>query len=427
MKGHGWKSELVQLLSEKGRRSAPQRGRMKPVSDRTTDARQAVLFLAFRQLHELGFAIKSVHALREKHVRALITRWEEEGLTASTLQNRISHLRTLAQWLGKGGMVRASNEYVSDPSRVRRTGMATYDHSWSSAGVDVERVLGMVSAMDAYVGLQLRLCHAFYLRREEAVMFRPHRADKGEHIEVLDGTKGGRMRIVPITTEYQRQVLAEAKARVRSRNGHVGDPNRDLMQALNRFTYVVRRCGVSKQALGITPHGLRHQGLNDTFEALAGVPSPIRCAEPAKVIAAADPEKVEHARQVVAEIAGHSRLSISGSYIGGLRGRKVELSPAERKQMDRWSRLFQLHGRSDLTSAEQAEKLHLIRTLGVRALAAEADAMEAQVAREGKAGSTANESRDPPTGQEPHLERSRAGGSLDLPLRHQAQQGGTHS
>ncbi|TVO55925.1 integrase domain-containing protein [Denitromonas halophila] len=377
MKGHGWKSELVELLAESGRRSAPQKGRMKPVSDRTTDARQAVLFQAFRQLHEMGYAIKSIYALREKHIEALVSRWDDEGLSASTLQNRISHLRTLAQWLGKGGMVRPSHEYVTDSARVRRSGVATYDHSWSAAGVDVEGVLAMVSAMDDYVGFQLRLCHAFYLRREEAVMFRPHRADKGDRIEVLDGTKGGRMRIVPLTTDYQRRVLDEAKSRVRSRNGHVGDPNRNLKQALNRFSYVLRRCGVSKEALGVTPHGLRHQGLNDTFESLAGIPSPIRCADPARVLAAADPDKVDHARQVVAEIAGHSRLSISGSYIGGLRGRKVELSPAQRKQMEGWSRLFQLHGRSDLSESERAEKLRLIRTLGVRSMAAEADALEA--------------------------------------------------
>lgn len=143
-------------------------------------------------------------------------------------------------------------------------------------------------------------------------MFKPRRADKGSYIDVEDGTKGGRHRVVQIRTEYQRRVLDEAKAFVKGVNGHVGDPDRDLKSALRRFSYVMSKCGATKSGLGVTAHGLRHQGLNDLFEEIAGVPSPIRTSNPKEVLAQADPEKVEYARAVVSETAGHSRLSITG-------------------------------------------------------------------------------------------------------------------
>lgn len=215
----GWKDGLVYLLRTAGRATSPRKGKHKPVSNHTIQKREDILFGAFRTLSELGYKIKTLDGFKRKHVEALARHWESEGLSASTIQNRISSLRTLAEWLGKTGMIGPSTEFVSDPNRVRRATNATHDHSWSSAGVDIEAVLGMASAMDRYVGMQLRLCHAFFLRREEAVMFRPRRADKGTYIDVEDGTKGGRHRVVQIRTEYQRRVLDEAKAFVKGING----------------------------------------------------------------------------------------------------------------------------------------------------------------------------------------------------------------
>lgn len=359
----GWKDGLIHLLQTKGRSTAPGRRKAKPVSERTIDKRADVLFRSFRTLEELGYRVRTLEGFKRKHVEALARHWEEEGLSASTIQNRISSLRTLAQWLGKSGMVGASTEFVTDPSRVRRKSNATYDHSWSAAGVDVDAVLSMASAMDSYVGMQLRLCHAFCLRREEAVMFRPRRADKGSYIDVEDGTKGGRHRVVQVRTEYQRRVLDEAKAFVKGVNGHVGDPDRDLKSALRRFSYVMQKCGATKAGLGVTAHGLRHQGLNDLFEEIAGIPSPIRSRNPREVIAQADPEKVEYARAVVSETAGHARLSITGSYIGGMLGRDRDPSPAEQKYQAHWTRFFELHARSLLSESEKLEKAWLRRIL----------------------------------------------------------------
>lgn len=359
----GWKDGLIYLLETKGRATSPRKGRHKPVSMKTIEKREIELFAAFGQLAQMGFHLRTLDNFKKKHVEALSRKWEADGLSASTIQNRISVLRTLAEWLGKSGMIGRSTDFVADPKSVTRTAAATYDHSWSAAGVDVEAVMRMVSATDKYVGMQLRLCLAFALRREEAVMFKPHRADKGMYIEVVDGTKGGRPRVVMIRTEAQRRVLEEAKAFVKGVNGHVGSPSRDLKSAIRRFGYVLGKCGVTKAGLGITAHGLRHETLCNLFEDLAGVPAPIRVANPREVLAQADPDKVELARAAVAEMAGHARISISSSYLGGMLGRDREPSPAEKRYMAHWTRFFELHARSLLTESEKLEKSRLRKIL----------------------------------------------------------------
>lgn len=373
----GWKDGLIYLLETKGRATSPRKGRHKPVSMKTIEKREIDLFAAFGQLQQMGFHLRTLDNFKKKHVEALARKWEADGLSASTIQNRISVLRTLAEWLGKTGMIGRSTEFVADPKSVTRTAAATYDHSWSAAGVDVEAVMRMVSATDKYVGMQLRLCLAFALRREEAVMFKPYRADKGAYIEVVDGTKGGRPRVVMIRTEAQRQLLEEAKAFVKGVNGHVGSPSRDLKSSIRRFVYVLSKCGVTKAGLGVTAHGLRHETLCNLFEELAGVPAPIRVANPREVLAQADPDKVELARAAVAEMAGHARVSISSSYLGGLLGREREPSPAEKRHMAKWTRFIELHSRTLLTESEKLEKARLRKILRLEDLKGDAPDVEA--------------------------------------------------
>lgn len=62
----------------------------------------------------------------------------------------------------------------------------------------------------------------------------------------------------------------------------------------------------------ITSHGLRHERLNEIYHNITGQLSPVKNSNPQKVNTLLD----QLARQEVAEIAGHSRLSIAGAYLG---------------------------------------------------------------------------------------------------------------
>ncbi|PLX74811.1 MAG: hypothetical protein C0607_09950 [Azoarcus sp.] len=223
-------------------------------------------------------------------------------------------------------------------------------------------MLRRVSEYDPRVGMQLKLCHAFFLRVQEAVMLKPNTAERGEGLVVRDGTKGGRERLVPIQTDYQRRVLDEAKRMAwTNRKGYLSHPDLTLEQALEKVTTVCTRFGLTRKGLGVTTHGLRHEGLNDLFEGITGVPSPVRNAGGAKaVVQKVHKDVLAYARQSVAEAAGHARISISGAYIGGLIGPRKRLSPGEERLSKDWMRFFELNSMDGLGFLEKTE-LEMLR------------------------------------------------------------------
>jgi integrase len=241
------------------------------------------------------------------------------------VQTELSHLRTLATWLGKPGLVLPAESYVDDPARVTRRQIATADKSWPAHGVDPDRAIEAIAAHDPWVGAQLRLARAFGLRIKEAVMIQPRLAERpagdagdpsgfvGGNLEVARGTKGGRLRQVPIDTPAKRAALEAAKALLTSDAQFLANPTRSLVQNLDRLTNVMKKFGLTRKALGVTPHGLRHEYAGDRYEALAGVPAPVRGGPPP------DPSADEQARRRVAEELGHSRPQILATYCGNPR------------------------------------------------------------------------------------------------------------
>lgn len=349
-------SELMELLREHGRKAIRKN---KIIAHETMDARKELLFLSMRELRGLGFKLETPYNLQQRHVMALVKSWEESGLAASTIANRISVLRALSIWIGKPGMIQKAVDFVDDPERVKRQQATTEDKSWSAAGLDIDAMIGLVEQYDARVGLQTRLMKAFGLRKKEAVMFRPLKADLGLAIRVRDGTKGGRERVVPIETEEQRQVLALAKSRVKHVNEHIGHPDLTLEQAIRRVNYVFERFGLTKRGLGVTAHGLRHEHLNDLYEQVTGVPSPVRGGS---VVGALDKHLHDIARARVSQEAGHNRLNISDAYIGARVS--VRYTKEEKALLARYDHLLakeELEGEEAAELGRLAKAVHALR------------------------------------------------------------------
>lgn len=337
-------TELMELIRANGREAIRQN---KIVSHETSDNRRDLLVLSMRELRGLGFTLESPHNLQQRHVRALAKSWEERGLSASTIANRISALRALSIWIGKKGMIQKAADFVSNPSVVHRSQASTEDKSWTATGIDIPALIGMIEQYDPRVGLQLRLMKAFGLRRKEAVMFRPLKADLGLGIRVRDGTKGGRERLIPIETPEQREILDFAKSKVKKVNEHIGHPDLNLEQAIRRFNYVLERFGVTKNGLGITSHGLRHQHLNDLYERITGAPAPVRSGS-----LTADIDQLTHdiARARVSQEAGHNRLGITSAYIGART--RPKRTDEQKADIARFKELTKIDDLSDQDAAE---------------------------------------------------------------------------
>lgn len=303
-----WKKSLNSILQSHNKAAA---SGGKAVSFATQDARREILEQGFAELRQLGFKLPDVRGFKERHMSALGNHWEAKGLSSSTIQNRISIFRIFAEWIGKKGMIRGSENYVKNPKSVERHLITNIDKTWSGKQKNLAEKLAEIEKLDKYVAIQLELQRAFGLRMKEAALLKPQMADKVNYLAVNWGTKGGRDRVVPIENDYQRDVLARAKSFLINPNDSMTPKNFNFKQWKNHYYYVCHQSGISRKD-GITSHGLRHERLNEIYYDLTGELSPVKSEanQPNRAI------NYKIAFQEIVEVAGHSRPSIACAYIG---------------------------------------------------------------------------------------------------------------
>lgn len=142
-----WRGKLDALLDAFNERHASVG---KGISHSTRQARSQGLYRIFALLRKLGF--KPVpENLAERHVRALMAYWTAQPVPADVLldmpmsiprraypcsaayiQQQMSFIRVFASWIGKPGLVRSAESYVSDPALVRRSYGALIDKGCAS-------------------------------------------------------------------------------------------------------------------------------------------------------------------------------------------------------------------------------------------------------------------------------------------------------
>jgi integrase len=280
----------------------------------TRDDRESVVRLAYAELELMGYHLKTPQSLKEKHVEALAKRWDERGLSLRTLHKRMSILRVWAGWLGKGDLVKDLSYYYPD-RELRRPIAAKENRAWEAKGVVPEEVVEKARTLDERLALYLVLQRAFGLRAKEAIEMRPLRAlsEDGTYLEVSDGTKGGRPRIVQIDTEARREAIRMARL-VASRNQsrRLRWPDCTWRQAQGRYYRYMRKLGVTKADLGVTSHGLRHGYAQTEYRAKTGCPTPIEGGAKGRI----HPEAHRAATLKVAMSLGHGRVDVGGFYYG---------------------------------------------------------------------------------------------------------------
>lgn len=299
---------------------------IKTVSQKTMLDRERFYFKFWDDLRfNTTFREADPRILTNRQVQAVARLWAERKLSVATVHNYLSFLRTYCGWIGKPGMVREPEYYVgADSLHAHRTQVATSDASWDAKNIDIEAKIAEISAIDAWVGLRLELCWAFGMRPKESGHLRPHGAVIGraqanprdaaafpecaEFLRIQHGTKGGRLRDVPLTTDGQRELLVRLMAAV-APGMYVGRPGFTSTQNSARFYYVIRKCGIAKKLLGVVAHGLRHQFVNDAYEAETGSLSPVRGG-------VGRPVGDIEARARAARLLGHSRTRATTGYIG---------------------------------------------------------------------------------------------------------------
>jgi integrase len=305
----------------------------KGVSYDTMEDRRQYIYRAFHFLEHNDIKCFKLdpRSFGDRHVRFLFADMERRAKAGqfgpSAMQKAHSYLRTFAGWIGKPGLVLPISAYISDETLYRRSYVGKHSKAWDDNGVVSAEVIAAVADFDERVAVQIELMKAFGLRCKEAVMFHPHQdivtaAQAGksaggapEYLQLRRGTKGGRLRYVPVVTPGQMAAIEHARRVAPGENDSLSDPRYQLARAIRHQRYVMELFGLTKAMLGVTAHGLRHGYAAARYEAEAGVAPPLATAERAD--AAVDLA----ARRQVSEALGHSRTQITSVYLGSSRSR----------------------------------------------------------------------------------------------------------
>lgn len=328
-------------------------------SFKTQERRMYTVCRSFEELRELGFQLETPHALASKHIEALVAHWVADEQMGSTIENKLTNLRAFCSWMGKRGIISSLGEYVDrDAAGLTRKYTTIEDKSWIAAQIDCQQVISEIEKEHPRVAIQLKLQAAFGLRLEESFSFKPAKAFmNAEMLRITDGTKGGRARLVPI--QLRLSVLEEAAALIDPVTGSTTPVGYSIARWRSHYNWVMQKYGVTRKGMGVTSHGLRHQWLQEYYEAQTGVPAPVKgSAERAAI------EAHRQALRATVEAAGHSRTSKTGAYLStyqAMAGKgKSPVSPTEAREA---------LGRADGNVSRAAKGLGITRQSLYRALA----------------------------------------------------------
>lgn len=204
---------------------------------------------------------------------------------------------------------------VKDADFFKREFIAKVDKSISK-----DAHANLISKCDVRVAAVLELQREFGLRNKESCLINANKAldqarEKGV-VTIERGTKGGRVREIQITSD--RQIVALIVA------SEIQQKDRSLVPADQKFSQFQDHIYYQ---VGHGVHGERHNYANDRYEQIAGVQSPVRVgvehkdhiayiAKELNISIDDAKNKDVDARKQISEELGHSRVSITNSYIG---------------------------------------------------------------------------------------------------------------
>jgi integrase len=286
--------------------------RNKAVGYSTIAQRTNFYYRFFTDLVDMGYRLTDVRGLKRKHIIAWAQNLEAKDRSSSTLQKYVSMIKTFTKFIGKPDLIGDPRDLLIDPANFERQYVSNVDKSDEGKAISWTTLSQLVAQHDTRLAAQYAMMKPFGLRFEEASKIKPFIADRGDTLHVVEGTKGGRPRDLPIDTPEKRQVLDYLKTLAVSPNGSTIPKHLRYSQWQQRAYYINRKVGFTKSLAGYTPHGLRHGFANNRYQVLTGTESPVRGGQ-----RQSNDLATEHqARLQLSRELGHSREQITAAYIG---------------------------------------------------------------------------------------------------------------
>ena len=288
-------------------------------SERTQQLQRTVLVGMCRRLYDLGYQVQGVSGIDSRHITALVQDWHKHGLKNKTLENYVSVIRRLTEWINKPNLIPSVNalqHYLPnvDKAELKVKTYTDKSKSWTENGVDVSAKIKEAESFDTRFSAMLLLGFAFGLRRKEQLRIILSQADGGDKLMIRGSVgKSGRDRDIQIEHPFQRFCLDRAK-KVAGKNQPLGWSGLTYQQSIERYNYYLRhRLGISGKDSQCVGHGLRAEFVENEFLRLGFVPPTLGGSvdqmprEQFKTIA----------KDVMAKV-GHNRITPTGAYCGSL-------------------------------------------------------------------------------------------------------------
>jgi hypothetical protein len=169
----------------------------------TREARERTVYLFVDLMHAAGYThLRKVSHIRGKYIRLYVAARLAARIRVRTLHNEIAHLRSVLR-AGGCSSVADANELSN-----RALGLIGASRKGTKTALnreEYERVRRLTKTQDRPgMGAMLRLARSFGLRGAEAIHARSDTLERwaaevvSGSITVYAGTKGGRMRVVPV-------------------------------------------------------------------------------------------------------------------------------------------------------------------------------------------------------------------------------------
>lgn len=261
--------------------------------------RKSILFNFAKDLVGLGYGLRDIRGIKQKHIIAIIKHWQEKQVAVSTIKNRTAALRSLCIKINKHNIIPSNKEL--------QIGSRKYTPQFNRAIINPD----FYGITHPYIRISLELQRLFGLRREECLKIKPHLADKNDRLELLPSwCKGGRGRMIPIRTEEQRYWLNCAKEVAGKFENSLIPPDKNYIQ--HRWVYEKQTSRAGLYNL----HGLRHAYAQQYYKELTGWEAPINGGPKFSQLTPEQKEIDHRARMLLSEMMGHSRKSVIKAYCG---------------------------------------------------------------------------------------------------------------
>lgn len=209
--------------------------------------------------------IRDMRQLERSHVQQyaehLKERFEGGEINAATAQNYLSAVNRVMEIARGDQALRV--EPVRQAGLPQRSGICTESHA-----VPQEKHEQAISQVSDRLAAQMELQRALGLRFEESCKMDATRALSQAMlrgaVSVSEGTKGGRDRIVPVTSERQIQALKNAS--------EIQGDHRSLIPSNQTYREYQQQC---YRESPIPFHGERHTYAHDRYQGITGQPCPV--------------------------------------------------------------------------------------------------------------------------------------------------------